>query len=64
VNYEQLFRAVFSCFCGQKLNLKKIQCRVRSTKLLDTKVKKILKRFGKYFWGNKKVFLGLAVLVL
>ena len=38
MNYELLFRAVFSCFHGQKFNLKKIHCIVLTKKLLDTKV--------------------------
>jgi hypothetical protein len=54
VNYEQLLRAVFSCFHGQKLNILNsfLHCRVRTKKLLDTKVK--INKFGKYFWGVKK----------
>ena len=66
VNYEQLLRTVFSCFHGQKLNFLQffLHCRVRTKKLLDTKVKKNSKKIWKYFWGVKIVFLGLAVLVL
>jgi hypothetical protein len=58
VNYEQLLRAVFSCFHGQKLNFLKIvlHCRVRTKKLLDKKVKKFLKKFGKNFLGVKNWF--------
>jgi hypothetical protein len=64
VNYEQLLRAVFSCFHGQNFIFYFLHCRVRTEKLLDTKVKKKIKKFGKYFRGLKIVFLGLAVLVL
>ena len=67
VNYEQLLRAVFSCFHGQKLNFFNffLHCRVRTKKLLDTKVKISLEKFGKYFGEVKNCFLlGLAVLVL
>ena len=68
VNYEQLLRAVFSCFHGQKLNFLQLflHCRVRTKKLLDTKVKKIKTKIVKYFFGGVKncFFLGLAVLVL
>jgi hypothetical protein len=51
VNYEQLLRAVFSCFHGQKLNFSNflLHCWVCTKKLLDTKVN--LKK-------NWKVFLG------
>ena len=64
VNYEQLLKAVFSCFHGQKFNFNNfIHFRVRTKKLLDTKVKKKIKKIGKYFWGFKNWFLGLAVLV-
>ena len=43
VNYEQLLRAIFSCFHGQKLNFLNffLHCRVRTKKLLDTKVKNV-----------------------
>ena len=41
-----------------------LHCRVRSKKLLDTKAKKIQKKFGKYLFWVKNCFLGLAVLVL
>jgi hypothetical protein len=67
VNYEQLLRAVFSCFHGQKSNFLKIvlHCRVHTKKLLDKKVKFKINKFGKYFGGVKNCFfLGLAVLVL
>ena len=53
VNYEQLLRAVFSCFRGHFFYL---HCRVRTKKLLDTKVRKKNKKFGKYFWGFKNWF--------
>jgi hypothetical protein len=33
-----------------------LHCRVRTEKLLNTKVKKIKKKFGKYFWGVKIFF--------
>ena len=62
VNYEQLFRAVFSCFHGQKFKFSKknLHWRVRTKKLLHTKVK-----FGKNFFLVKNwFFLGLAVLVI
>jgi hypothetical protein len=54
VNYEQLLRAVFSCFHGQKLNLKNnvLHCRVRTKNLLDTKVKKKKKKKWKVFLGG------------
>ena len=66
VNYEQLLRAVFTCFHGQKLILKKIvlHCRVRTKKLLDTKVNFFLLNLGSIFGGLKDVFSELAVLVL
>jgi hypothetical protein len=39
--FEQLLRAVFSCFHGQKFKFKFfLHCRVRTEKLLDTEVKK------------------------
>jgi hypothetical protein len=43
VNYEQLLRAVFSCFHEKKLNFLDflLHCRVRTEKLLDKKEKKI-----------------------
>ena len=68
VNYEQLLRAVFSCFHGQKLNFLKIvlHCRVRTKKLLDKKVKfkKKKRNLGSISGGVKNwFFLGLAVLV-
>ena len=58
VNYEQLLRPVFSCFYGQKFNLFKhfLHCRVGTKKLLVTKVKKKIKKFGKYFFGVKNCF--------
>jgi hypothetical protein len=58
VNYEQLLRDVFSCFHGQKFNFSKqfLHCRVRTKKLLDTKVEKMLKEFWNYFWGVKNCF--------
>ena len=67
MNYEQLLRAVFSCFHGQKFNFSDfiLHCRVRPEKLLDTKVMKILKKLGSIFGGFKiDFFLGLAGLVL
>ena len=65
MNYEQLLRAVFSCFHGQKLNFFNffLHCRVRTKKLLDTKVIFFF-NLGSIFLGLKIVFLGLAVLVL
>ena len=54
VNSEQLFRAVFSCFHGQKFNLKKIHCIVLTKKLLDTKVIFFLN--WEVFWGDKNCF--------
>ena len=65
MNYEQLLRAVFSCFYEPKLKFKKIflHCRVRTKRLLDTKVIFFLK-LGSILGGLKIVFLGLAVLVL
>ena len=63
VNYEQLLRAVFSCFHGQKLILDVFfTFRVRTKKLLDTKVKFFLKIWEVFLGGLKFVFLGLAVL--
>jgi hypothetical protein len=58
VNYKQLFRAFFSCFHGQKLKFKIyfLHCGVRTKRLLDTKVKKFLKKLGSIFWGKKIVF--------
>ena len=41
-----------------------LHCSVRTKKLLDTKVKNFFLKIGKYFWGLKIVFLGLAVLVI
>ena len=65
VNYEQLLRAVFSCFHGQIFFLNFfLHCRVRTKKLLNTKVNFFFIEFGKYFFGVKIFFLGLAVLVL
>jgi hypothetical protein len=52
---------------GQKFNFSKqfLHCRVRTKKLLDTKVEKMLKEFWNYFLGVKNCFFsGLAVLVL
>ena len=56
MNSEQLLRAVFSCFHVQKLNFLNffLHCRVRTKKLLDTKVKN--KKIGKYFGGVKNCF--------
>jgi hypothetical protein len=48
-----------------KFSKKFLHCRVRTKKLLDTKVKQIKKKnIGNHFWGVKNFFLGLAVLVL
>ena len=57
MNYEQLFRAVFFMFSWAKIKFKKkIHCRVRNQKLLHTKVKKNLKKFGRIFLSKKLVF--------
>jgi hypothetical protein len=57
VNYEQLFRAVFSCFHGQKLRfLFFLHFRVRTKRLLDTKVKFFFKNLESIFGGLKIVF--------
>ena len=51
MNSEQLFRAVFSCFHGQKfiLKTKNLHCRVRTKKLLDTKVIFFFFKLGRNF---------------
>ena len=66
VNTEQLLRTVFSCFHGQKLNVNFfLHCRVRTKKLLDTKVIFFFFNLGSIFGGAKNwCFLGLAVSVL
>jgi hypothetical protein len=66
VNYEQIFWAVFSCFHGQKFNILIffLHCRVRTKKLLHTKVKKKSKNSGSICFELKIGFLGLAVLVI
>jgi hypothetical protein len=40
-----------------------LHCSVRTKKLLNKKVKKNEKKFGRIFFGLKTFFLGLAVLV-
>ena len=54
VNYEQILRAVFSCFHGQKPYI--FIFYIVGFEIQNTKVKKNLKRFGKYFFGVKNVF--------
>ena len=56
VNYEQLLRAVFHVFMGKKLVFKIyfLHCRVRTKKLLDTKVK-IKKK--KFHFCTKQLFI-------
>jgi hypothetical protein len=52
VNYEQLLRAVFSYFHGQKFDfLFFLHCSIRTKKLLKIKVLKKVKNFGKYFFA-------------
>ena len=55
VNSEQLFRAVFSCFHGQKLNFF-LHCRVRTKKLLNKKLIFFFLKFGKIFFLIKNWF--------
>ena len=68
MNYELLLRAVFSCFHGQKFNLNSFYIVASELKscYLDTKVKKVFKKFGRYCGEgvNNCFFLGLAVLVI
>ena len=58
VNYEQLLRAVFFMFSWAFyfLFFFNLHCRVRTKKLLDTKVKFFLKNLGSILGGLKIVF--------
>jgi hypothetical protein len=58
MNYEQLLRAVFSCFHGQKIEflIFFLHFRVCTKKLLDTKVKLKKKKLGSILWGLKTGF--------